>query len=76
MAIIKDKRYLEGINDITDKTLSLIHEINNTEKEYLQISTEFLARLTAGYMFLYNQVMEDGMMPSPKTLQQFTNIIH
>ena len=76
MLSITDKRYLQGLNDIADSSLSLINEIEGTNKQHLQISTEFLLRLTHGYMYLYTKVIEDGLMPSPITQKQFTQFIH
>lgn len=63
---ILGKANLHAVESIAQKSTILLQELSALEDtDTVRISVSDLMSLTSGYLFLYNSVMEESLMPNP-----------
>lgn len=68
MYLIVGKENLEAINYTAQLALESINELEELQKDEpstsVTVSTETLEQLASGFLFLYQSILEAGIMPS------------
>jgi len=67
MYLIVGKENLQAVNDVADMSLQVIEDLRNYEEEVVTIDTNVLGSLASGYLFLYEAVLQAGLMPNTKS---------
>ncbi len=74
---IVGKENLEAVNVIADRSLDIMMDISKLEEsKVLNIDSDYLASLASGYLFLYNAVLDAGIMPSQKSAKHQIFKVH
>jgi hypothetical protein len=81
MYTIVGKENLEAVNLIADRAMRVLKDISDREEsgsatEVVSVSTDYLASLASGYLFLYSAVLDHGILPSQKAAKHRTVKIH
>ena len=61
---IVGKENLHAVEDVAQKALIAINEVQQIEDEVVKLNKNTLLALSTGYLFLYNIIVEEGLMPN------------
>jgi hypothetical protein len=78
---IVGKENLFAVNTVADRALEILQSLEKDEEsdqieEVIRIDRDYLASLASGYLYLYNAVLEHGIIPSQKSAKHQIFKIH
>ncbi len=78
MYTILGKDALEAVNNIAQKAMITIHNTSQLDDSVseLTVSKGDLLALSSGFLYLYNVVLEEGMMPNTRSAKHNIFTLH
>jgi hypothetical protein len=78
---IVGKENLFAVNTVADRSMEVLRILSKEEeegntKEVVSINRDYLASITSGYLFLYNAVLDHGIMPSQRSAKHQIFKVH
>ncbi len=78
---IVGKENLFAVNTVADRSMEVLRTLTEDEesgnsKQVVSIDRDYLASITSGYLFLYNAVLDHGIMPSQRSAKHQIFKVH
>jgi hypothetical protein len=67
MYLIVGKQNLGAVNEVADMSLQVIEDLGSHNEEKVTVDSNVLGSLASGYLFLYEAVLQAGLMPNTKS---------
>ena len=61
---IVGKESLHSVETVAQKSLVILHQLQSIQDDTVKISKADILALSTGYLFLYNIIVEEALMPN------------
>lgn len=58
---------LEAVEQVANMSLRVMQELQANEEDLIKVNANVLESITSGYLFLYEAVLQAGLMPNSKS---------
>lgn len=77
---VKGKSHMKVIDGIATDAMTTINELQaihfNPEDPFVKVRYDKLFNVSNGFLYLYNMLMEQKQIPSPKNQRRFHEVYH
>jgi hypothetical protein len=77
---VKGKNHMKVIDGIATDAMTTINELQaihfNPEDPFVKVRYDKLFNVSNGFLYLYNMMMEQKQIPSPKNQRRFHEVYH
>ena len=61
---IVGKENLFAVNEVADRCLRVLHNAEEIEDQEVKLDKDILLSIASGYLYLYNIVLEEALIPN------------
>jgi len=77
MYTIVGRENLEAVNIVANRSMELMKDLGQLEESKgIVVDSDYLISLASGYLFLYQAVLDHGLMPSQKSVKHQILKVH